>query len=203
MNKYSVIVFDLGNVLIPFDYHIIIGKLEKIETGLGEKFGKLYSENYHIHRQHEKSEITSDEFISIMMEWLEKKVKKEEFCRIYSSLFSLNDDMIALLPRLKENYKLVLLSNTNSIHRNYSWKNNEFIKLFDKLILSYEVRAIKPEAKIYKAVEDFTQVPPNEHFYVDDIEEYVNVARQRGWDAVQFVGYDQFIKELKKRGIQL
>ena len=203
MNKYSVIVFDLGNVLILFDYHIIIGKLEKIETGLGEKFGKLYSENYHIHRQHEKSEITSDEFISIMIEWLEKKVKKEEFCRIYSSLFSLNNDMIALLPRLKENYKLVLLSNTNSIHRNYSWKNNEFIKLFDKLILSYEVRAIKPEAKIYKAVEDFTQAPPNEHFYVDDIEEYVNVARQRGWDAVQFVGYDQFIKELKKRGIKL
>ena len=35
-NNYSVMIFDLGNVLIPFDYHIVIGKLEKIETGLGK-----------------------------------------------------------------------------------------------------------------------------------------------------------------------
>ena len=203
MNKYSVIVFDLGNVLIPFDYHIVIGKLEKIETGLGNKFGKLYSENYHVHRKHEKGEMSTDEFLSTMLKWVDKKVKKEEFCRIYSSLFSVNEKMVELLPKLKENYKLVLLSNTNSIHQKYGWKDYEFIKIFDKLILSHEVGSVKPEDGIYKAVEDYTNVPVNELFYTDDIEEYVNVAKQRGWDAVHFVGYDEYISEMKKRGIKL
>jgi len=200
--KYSAIVFDLGNVLIPFDYHIIIGKLEKIETGLGKKFSQLYSENYHIHRQYEKFDITTDEFLDTMIEWLDKKVKKEEFCRIYSSLFSLNDDMIALLPRLKQNYKLVLLSNTNFIHQKYGWQDYEFIKLFDKLILSHEVGSVKPEDKIYKAVEEFTNAPAEEHFYTDDIEEYVTAAKRMGWDAVKFVGYEQYMQDLKERGIR-
>ncbi|MFC2132992.1 HAD-IA family hydrolase [Bacteroidota bacterium] len=203
MNKYSVMIMDLGNVLIPFDYHIVIGKLEKIETGLGEKFGRLYSENYHVHRTFEKGEMSTDEFLSTMLGWLDKKVKKEEFCKIYSSLFSVNEKMIELLPKLKKNYKLVLLSNTNAIHQKYGWKDYEFIKLFDKLILSHEVGSIKPESEIYKAVENFTQVPVNEHFYTDDIEDYVNAAKQRGWDAVQFVGYEEFIVELRKRGIKL
>ena len=35
--KYSVMVFDLGNVLLPFDYKVILEKLERIQKGLGEK----------------------------------------------------------------------------------------------------------------------------------------------------------------------
>ena len=38
MRNYSVIVSDLGNVLIPFDYNNAINKLEKIEPGLGNRF---------------------------------------------------------------------------------------------------------------------------------------------------------------------
>ena len=201
--KYSVIVFDLGNVLIPFDYHIIIGKLEKIEPGLGKKFGDLYTQNYHVHRRYEKFEITTEEFLTTMVGWLDKKVKKDEFCEIYSSLFSTNDRMIELLPRLKRNYKLVLLSNTNFIHQKYGWAKYEFLKHFDKLVLSHEVGAIKPEEKIYKAVEEFTQLPSEEHFFTDDVEEYVEGAKKMGWDAVQFVGYENYLNEIKKRGIKI
>jgi len=37
-NKISVIVFDLGNVLLPFDYKIAINKLNEVGARLGEKF---------------------------------------------------------------------------------------------------------------------------------------------------------------------
>ena len=39
--KYSVIVSDLGNVILPFDYNIAINKFEKIEKGLGEQFSNF------------------------------------------------------------------------------------------------------------------------------------------------------------------
>lgn len=194
-------VFDLGNVLIPFDYNIVVEGLEKVETGLGKKFAELYHQNYHIHRQHEKGELTSGEFVEIMLGWLEHKMSGEEFCKIYSSLFTVNEKMIELLPKLKQNYKLVLLSNTNEIHKKYGWQHYEFIQHFDKLILSHEVGAIKPEPEIYEAVEQFTQAPASEHLFTDDIEEYMNAAKEKGWDAVQFVGYDEYMAELNKRGI--
>lgn len=200
-NNYSVIVFDLGNVLIPFDYDIVVKRFNDIEEGLGDKFVKLYSENYEIHKRFERWEISTDEFLKIMMEWLEYKVTLEEFYDIYSNIFSLNIDTVNLLPELKKRYKLVLLSNTNYIHQKYGYEHYEFLKHFDKLILSHEAGAVKPEEKIYKAVENFTASAPQEHLFIDDVEEYVEGAKKMGWDAVQFSGYQKLIKDLRERNI--
>ena len=156
-SKFSVIVFDLGNVQLPFDYNILIKKLNKIEEKLGTNFMDFYLKNYQIHRQYESGKLSEDEFINIMLKALENKIDSETFCKIYSGVFSVNEDVISLLPKLKKNYTLVLLSNTNSIHKKYGWEHYDFLKYFDKLILSHEVGSVKPEEKIYRAVESFTQ----------------------------------------------
>lgn len=199
---YSVIVFDLGNVLIPFDYQIVVKKFNRIKPGLGDKFYKLYEENYNIHRDFEKGIINTEQFLTIMLEWLEGKVFGKKFCRIYSSLFSVNQNVVDLLPALKKKkYKLVLLSNTNPIHKKYGYEHLDFLKFFDKLILSHEVKHLKPEKEIYKAVESFTGEPSKEHFIIDDIKEYVDAAKKFGWDGVQFTNYQNLTEELKKKKI--
>ena len=58
MYNTSVIVFDLGNVLIPFDYTPFFSKLEAIKPGLGVNLQMLYAENYHIHRKFEAGLLT-------------------------------------------------------------------------------------------------------------------------------------------------
>lgn len=198
---YSVVVFDLGNVLLPFDYKVILDKLDKVERGLGEKFAVFYKDNYDIHRKFERGELSSDEFADIILGVLEHKVGKEEFFELYSRIFTVNEELVAVLPALKKNYRLVLLSNTNAVHQKYGWQDNKFLTLFDKLVLSHEVRAVKPEEKIYQAVETYTQVAPDEHFYVDDIAEYVDGGRKMGWDAVRFVGNAELFVDFQKRGI--
>jgi FMN phosphatase YigB (HAD superfamily) len=50
---------------------------------------------------------------------------------IYSKIFTVNEDVALLLPELKKKYKLILLSNTNEIHREYGWKDYSFLKYFD------------------------------------------------------------------------
>jgi len=102
---------------------------------------------------------------------------------------------------LKKDYRLFLLSNTNSIHQEYGWKKYEFLKYFDKLILSHEVKSLKPEEKIYREVEKASGLPSSNHFYIDDIQEYVNAAKKIGWDAVQFVDYEKLINDLELRNI--
>jgi putative hydrolase of the HAD superfamily len=199
--KYSVIVFDLGNVLIPFDYNIAYNKLEKVEPGLGKKFLEQYKKNYSLHRSYEKGELSENEFIAKLLGFLENKIDEETLIDAYSKIFSLNENVAALLPELKKKYILVLLSNTNSIHQKHGWNEYQFIKYFDKLILSHEVKALKPEKEIYKAVEAFTGKPPEEHIFIDDIAEYADAAKKAGWDAVQFINYEQLYKELRDRGI--
>ena len=199
--KYSVIVSDLGNVILPFDYNIAINKLEMIEKGLGKQFYKYMKSNYELHRKNERGDITSEEFIRIMLSVLDNKVNAEEFCNIYSKIFVVNEPLVSLLAELSKKYTLILLSNTNKIHRDYGWGNYPFLKYFDRLILSYEVHAVKPEPEIYKAVETYTQLPPEKHLFIDDIAEYAETAKKMGWDAIQYINFNQLEKELTKRNV--
>ncbi len=202
-NKISVIVFDLGNVLIPFDYENFLSELEAREKGLGEEFARKYRENYEIHRNFEKGKMSKQEFIDIMMDWTNYQMTEEEFCFYFSNIFSVNENVVKMLPVLKRNYTLILLSNTNEIHMEYGWKKYEFLKYFDKLILSHEVGAAKPEAEIYKAVEQFTRKEPIEHIFIDDVAEYTEAAKKLGWDAIQFKNSEDLTGEFLKRGILL
>lgn len=199
--KYSAIVFDLGNVLIPFEYAPIIDKLNKIESGLGSRFIEFYKSNYHFHRDFERGIISEDDFVNRMLEVVDHKIDTETFKMYYADIFSLNQDVISLLPELKKSNKLFLLSNTNPIHQKYGWQKYEFLIYFDKLILSHEVRSVKPEEKIYRAVEEASGFRSEEHFYIDDIQEYVDAASKLGWDAVQFITYQKLIDDLRLRRI--
>ncbi len=200
-DKYSVIVFDLGNVLIPFNYDLVREKFNGVSPGLGDKFFDYYKTNYDIHRKFERGDMNEEDFINRMLKVLENKVDRETFLNDFSKVFTVNKNVARLLPKLKESYVLVLLSNTNSIHQEYGWKDYEFLKYFDKLVLSYEARAVKPELKIYKTVEAYTKKPASEHLFIDDIAEYVEGAKKAGWDAVQFTGYEKLIDDLKQRQI--
>ncbi|QQS36001.1 MAG: HAD family phosphatase [Ignavibacteriales bacterium] len=202
-NNISVVVFDLGKVLIPFDYKKSIDKLELIEKDLGKKFYEFYQNNYQTHRKFERGDLPEEEFISIMLNALEHKVSKEIFIQYYSDIFTLNENVASLLPLLKKNYTLCLLSNTDSLHHKYGWYKYDFLKYFDKLFLSYQVGAVKPEEKIYRAVEEFTKKPSSEHIFIDDIPEYAEAARRFGWNAIQFQNYDQLVKALEENNIVL
>ncbi|MBP1682869.1 MAG: putative superfamily hydrolase [Ignavibacteriaceae bacterium] len=199
--KYSAIVFDLGQVLLRFDYKYFVEKVNRHKAGIGERFLEHYKNNYEIHRDFEKGLISEKYFISRMLEFLDHTIDEETFSKYWSDIFSFNDDVIALLPVLKKKYKLYLISNTNSIHKKYGYQNYEFLKLFDKLILSHEVKFIKPEKEIYLEVQKVSGFPSEEHIFVDDILEYVDAAKSLGWDGIQFVGYEDLVMNLKQRNI--
>jgi putative hydrolase of the HAD superfamily len=199
--KYSAIVFDLGQVLLPFDYKSFIEKVNRHKPGIGEKFAELYKQNYYIHRDFEKGLISEEVFITQMLSYLDNVIDEETFCRYWSDIFSFNEEVIALLPLLKKNYTLYLISNTNSIHKKYGFGNYEFLKIFDKLILSHKVKFLKPEKEIYIEVEKASDFPSMEHIFIDDILEYVEAAKSLGWDGIQFIGYDDLVNNLKIRNI--
>jgi putative hydrolase of the HAD superfamily len=201
MSVIKAVVFDLGNVLIPFDYSVMIKKLNNLSGGLGDKYYEKYLSNYHVHKEFEKWQLSNDEFISINLEWLENKVSADEFCHLYSDIFTENRQTTSLLSLIKKKYKLFLLSNTNYIHQKYGWEKYEFLKWFDGLILSHETGATKPEEKIYRAVEKLSAEKSESHLFIDDVKEYVDGAVNIGWNAVQFINHEKLMNDLKSFGI--
>ena len=199
--KTSVIVFDLGNVLLPFDYNKLTTKLEKIESGLGKHFLDTYNSNYEYHKDYERGKISEERFIERMLDVLNYKIDGETFCKYYADIFQKNDEVASLLPGLKKNYMLILLSNTDPIHKKYGWEHYDFLQYFDNLIVSHEVGAVKPEEGIYRAVEQASGALSEEHIFIDDIQKYVEAAKNLGWDGIHFTSYSNLVNELNFRNI--
>ena len=54
------------------------------------------------------------------------------------------------------------------------------LRHFHDLVLSYEVKAMKPQPEIYQAALDMAGCRPEECFYTDDIAAYVEGAQADG-----------------------
>jgi putative hydrolase of the HAD superfamily len=95
---------------------------------------------------------------------------------------------------------VLALSNTNPIHFALLKEAYPLLRHFHGYVLSYEVGAAKPEAKIYRAAIARAQCNPEECFFTDDLAVNVEAARELGMDAVQFFSAEQLERELRARG---
>jgi putative hydrolase of the HAD superfamily len=197
---YKAIVFDLGKVLVQFDFERWFQALQGLcpydaaqirqriaATGLVERF--------------ETGLIEPADFVAQLSRLLALEIDYAAFSKLWSSIFT--DPLIpeAMLEGLAARYRLLLLSNTNAIHFEMIRQTYPMLRHFHELILSYEVHAMKPRREIFQAALDRCGCRPEECFYTDDIAAYVEAARRLGIDAVQFESLAQLERELKARGI--
>jgi putative hydrolase of the HAD superfamily len=142
------------------------------------------------------------DFVAQMSSALDLDIEYGHFCRIWSSIFT--DTLIpeSMLASLAARYRLLLLSNTNAIHFEGLRASHPLLRHFHKLILSYEVKAMKPRPEIYQAALACAGCRPEDCFYTDDIAAYVTAARSLGIDAVQFRSLEQLQGEMQARGIR-
>ena len=85
-----------------------------------------------------------------------------------------------LVIDLKSRYRLLVLSNTNAIHIDMVREHYGILRHFDHLVLSHEVKAMKPDPRIYAAALAHANAEPHECFFTDDIADYVEGARRGG-----------------------
>jgi FMN phosphatase YigB (HAD superfamily) len=199
----KAIIFDLGRVLVPFDFKRGYARLEPLcgipaaeipdrlrPTGLVQRF--------------ESGGIESRDFFDQFSKHLNLNATYDDFCEIWSSIFLpetlIPDSMIAALAR---DYPLILLSNTNAIHFEMIQENYPILRHFRDFVLSYKVGAMKPSPLIYQAAIEKACCRPEECFFTDDIAEYVAGAREQGIDAVQFHSAEQIRNELRSRGVEV
>ncbi|MCX6791168.1 MAG: HAD family hydrolase [Candidatus Gribaldobacteria bacterium] len=78
------------------------------------------------------------------------------------------DGTLEVLSKLKQNYKLGLITNTTDIAFEPLRKKYKFDEIFDEIIASYEVGLIKPDPKIFELALEKLAVKPREALMVGD-----------------------------------
>lgn len=197
----KTIIFDLGKVIIPFDFKIGYARLAPLCGYPAEEIPQRLRATDLVMR-FEEGQIESEPFVREMGKILGFDPNYAEFRDIWSSIFA-KETIIpeAVIAGLHARYRLVLLSNTNAIHFEMVRDHYPLLNHFDEHILSYKVGACKPSPKIFHAALAAAQCEPAECFYTDDILEYIHAARGHGIDAVQFESLAQLERELKARDI--
>jgi glucose-1-phosphatase len=197
----KTILFDLGNVIIPFDFKLAYARMAShCDCKPEEVPGRIRATG--LVGPFEKGEIGAEPFVRELSAALRLNISYPEFCSWWSSIF-LTEPLVseALLKDLRSRYRLLALSNTNPIHFEMILEAYPLLRHFDDYVLSYQVGAAKPEAKIYREAIVQAQCNPEECFFTDDLAVNIEAAREHGMDAVQFFSAEQLDRELRSRGL--
>ena len=198
----KAILFDLGNTLIPFDYSRGFSRIAPFSSCPVEEMRRRIAAS-DLAQRFETGRMSGPQFVREFSELLElRPLDYRHFCDIWCSIF-LPETLIPdrMILELRQNHRLVLLSNTNEIHFSMIWNNYPLLRHFHELVLSHRIGAMKPAPEIYRAAVERAGCRPEECFYSDDMPAFVDAARREGLDAVQFQSLPQLEQELRSRGV--
>jgi FMN phosphatase YigB (HAD superfamily) len=197
----KAVIFDLGNVIIPFDFKRAYARIEPLTKYAAAEIPARLRTTDLVHR-FETGRVSSERFVEELAALLEFKVTYSEFCEVWSSIF-LPGTLVseALLAELAGRYSLLVLSNTNPLHFEMVRANYPELRHFHHYVLSHEVGVKKPSARIYQEAISRAGCLAGECFFTDDLLINVEAARQQGMDAVQFESGVQLERELGSRGL--
>ena len=183
------IIFDFGNVLLNIDPRLTQQAFSELGIRPGVDFwGSRSSADLLIN--FEKGKLSSDEFRKGALEMLNQGIKANQVDTAWNALLlDFPSDRVKLLKKLRHNYRLFLLSNSNQIH--FDLYINDFkvkfgfplADLFDKMWFSHELGKIKPDPQIFTFVLNDAGLMPQQTLFIDDTLIHVEAARDSGIKA--------------------
>ncbi|HEX5221840.1 MAG TPA: HAD family phosphatase, partial [Verrucomicrobiae bacterium] len=176
MTKPSIVVFDLGKVLVDFDYSIAGRRLAAKSRASAAEIQKFFDHSPLLYR-YETGLMTRQEFYEEVRRVAGYDGSLDEFAAFFADIFTEMPEMTALQAALRGNgIRTYIFSNTNDMAIEHIRQAFPFFANFDGHIYSYEVGAMKPSAKIYEALEAMSGQRGAEVLYLDDRQENVDAG---------------------------
>lgn len=192
MKTIKALVFDMGGVLVDLDledcrkaFKDMLGydKIDDILDACHQKgiYGDL-----------EEGSLSAEEFRRIVLADSRPGSTEEDVDKaMWHILVGIEPYKVELLKRLSEKYDLYLLSNNNSIclpcsSGMFTDAGIPLDKIFRKCFYSFEMKALKPSERFYKAVISEIGLPSEQMLFIDDSQKNVDGAIDAGLPAIYY-----------------
>jgi FMN phosphatase YigB (HAD superfamily) len=184
MSTPAMVVFDLGKVLVDFDFSIAARKIAVRGKKSPAEVQALIEQSRFI-IDYESGRLTRSGFYERVREVTGFDGSLDEFGALFADIFTAMPEMIELHAGLRRRgIPTWIFSNTNDLAIEHIRKNFPFFANFEGYIFSYEVGAMKPQATIYEELEKLTGRRGSDILYLDDRPENVAGGAARGWQAI-------------------
>jgi HAD superfamily hydrolase (TIGR01509 family) len=200
MNSIPVVVFDLGKVLLDFDYTRVFRRFSDAGGPAPDTVRQVLMESSLL-AEYESGQLDSAAFYRRLRSELSLTLDYAAFRASFADIFSPIPEMIAAQANLRaRGVPTFVLSNTNEIAVSHIRERYPFFHRFDGYALSHEVGAMKPATPIYEALEARARRTGSDLVYLDDLELNVAAAIARGWRALVHTSPQTSLEFLRDAG---
>ena len=191
------VFFDLGGVILRTEY-------QAPRQHLAEKLGMEYDDLVKVVFDSESGykaslgAITPDEHWAAVIKRLKRPASELEAIRHEFFAGDIIDrTLLNFLRSLRGTYITGLISNAWGDLREYIVRE-KFDDAFDHMIISAEVGAVKPDAKIYQVALEQAGVRANEAVFVDDFAVNIEGCEKVGMQGIYFEDSESTLQQLKE-----
>ncbi len=195
------VICDLGKVLITFDNSIFYRKIAVYSPIPDEEIAGMVNVYSDVGRAIDTGKLSPQGFYERVKEILQVELSFEEFAAIYNDVFAANAPVIEVMSKLKNKYRLVMLSNTDVLRFGFIREKFPEVMIFDDYVLSYQVGCIKPDPQIYQLALQKAQAGPKECVFIDDRPENIAAAEDLDIHTILFLDDTDLEAELYSLGL--
>lgn len=195
------LAFDLGRVLFDFDYSIALNKIkDKMGVSAEKIIHDLFYNNFAT--DFEKGLVSAHDFYLKFKNEFCIAIEYQEFIDVWCDIFTPKYEVIDLVDKLRLIYPVYLISNINELHFDFlQRKYPQVFSLFDKLILSFKIKSLKPEKEIYAELKKVSGRDYDHITYIDDRQDLIDEAKGLNLHCITFNGLAKLVEALREDGI--
>lgn len=193
------IIFDLGGVLIEWDPDGIITKFtDDLELGV------ILRREIFDHPDWNEKDRGALPVAEINRRFASRTGLAEgeiaAFMDIIRTSLPLMEETLPLMDELRQQgYSLYCLSNMPVEHYDHLTKCYDFWEKFDGIVISGQIKLVKPETEIYQHLLNTFALEPSTCVFLDDSPKNIAAAQDEGIHGIVFQDVDSCRKELKQR----
>lgn len=202
-SSYKVIIFDLGEVVLKSDYpYHNPEQIKEFSDHFKTDFDSLSRGWNEAWPDFRIGKITENEFWRKFLESSNAKTIDIDYAKkFYRKNQKQIEEMLDLIKRLKENYKLAVLSTISKEWLDFKKEKFDLESYFDVIIGSGYVGIAKPDPEIYRLLISNLSVSPSSCIFIDDAGENIPPAKDMGITTVIFKGQKKLEEKLKELGV--
>ena len=192
--KIEAVVFDLGNVLVDFDFSPFFQFLKdhNITASSEAEFHEACGTE-----GLKTGMLDPSEFLENIQRILKRPVTTAEIQEKFQNIFTPVQTMLEFASKIRESRPVYVLSDTNEIHWNYICTRFQVDKYIDGFLGSHQAGVLKPSPEIFTKAEQHFNITPDFTIFIDDLLENVEGARKAGWIAIQHLSAVDTIRTLR------
>lgn len=197
MKTPELIIFDLGRVLLDFDFMKVVNGLKKHSPKTAAQIRQYFKTTPNWDK-YERGTLSEKAFFKSLTQELELEgLSYDRFLPLWNNIFTEIDGTIDLLKRLRKQYRLAMISNVNPTHWRHVNQKHSFMKWFEHPIASYAVGHRKPELEIYHLTLRRAKVHPTKAVFIDDVKAHITAAKSIGIRGHHFTGPHKLKKDIE------